>query len=77
MNALDFRIGNPEPIVPGEADVPVAQTIHMRREAALRMAEKLREWAFSTPAGGWVEMNVVGYRLVPTALEGLIVRGNG
>lgn len=74
MNALDFRIDEPRPISDGP-DVPVVQTIHMRRDAALKMAEKLREWAFATPQGGWVEVNVIGYRMVPAALDGLIVRG--
>lgn len=76
MNALDFRIDEPQPIAAGD-DAPVRQTIHMRKDAALKMAEKLREWAFATPPGGWVEVNIIGYRLLPQALEGLVVRGRG
>lgn len=74
MNALDFRIDEPQPIGPDD-DAPVRQTIHMRRDAALKLSNSLREWAAGTPQGGWVEVNVIGYRMVPAALDGLIVRG--
>jgi hypothetical protein len=74
VNALDFRIGDPVAVAPHD-DAPVQQTLHMRREAALKLSDKLREWAFATPDGGWIEVNVIGYRLIPAALEGMIIRG--
>jgi hypothetical protein len=76
VNATDFRIDEPRPLSSSE-DAPVVQTIHARRDAALRLAEKIRQWAYATPPGGWIEMNIVGHRLLSPALESLVVRGKG
>jgi hypothetical protein len=75
MNANDFRIDEPKPIGP-ESDAPVVQRIHMKRSTAIRLAEKTMEWALATPPGGWVEVNIIGFRLVSPILDSLIVRGD-
>ena len=74
MNASDFRIDEPRPIGSGD-DAPVRQTLHMRRDAAMKLSNSLREWAAGTPEGGWIEVNVIGNRLIHPALESMVVRG--
>jgi hypothetical protein len=77
MRAADCRIGEPVPLSE-DPDAPVRQTLHLSPEAALKISDALRMYVAQAEAkrGRWVELNIIGLRLIPAGMENLVIRGN-